>query len=102
MSNSPSTEQRPAHHLPVKHPGKRLWQKVSTVIANTSFIIAAIGVVATLVYGNDVSAPIKAALGATTFFCFAVGVVFKAMGSTSIPDLTIAKDKVEERGVSKD
>jgi hypothetical protein len=92
MSDTETTVQRPAHHLPVTHPGKRFWQKISTIIANLSFILAAIGVVVTLVYGDDVTAPIKAALGATTFFCFAVGVVMKAMGSTSIPDLTVKKD----------
>ncbi len=86
------TEQRPAHHLPVKHPGKRLWQKIMTFIAYFSFFMAVVGIVVTLLYGNDVSAPIKAALGATTFIFFAIGVVLKTMGSTSIPDLTIEKD----------
>ena len=41
----------------------------------------------TLVYGGDVEADIKAAMGATTFFCVAVGVVCQAMGGTSIPNL---------------
>jgi hypothetical protein len=43
--------------------------------------------VVTIAYGGDVEADIKAALGATTFFCFAVGVVCQAMGGTSIPCL---------------
>lgn len=77
----------PAHHLPVAHPPKRLWQKVSTIIAKGSFAIAGIGVVVTIIYGGEVEADIKAALGATTFFCFAVGVVCQAMGGTSIPSL---------------
>ena len=97
MSKTIPRQQRPAHHLPVRHPGKRLWQKVMTFIANFSFVMTGVGVVITLIYGNDVSAPLKAALGATTFFFFAVGIVLKTMGSTSIPDLTIAKDKVIER-----
>lgn len=86
----------PAHHLPVAHPPKRLWQKVCSIIAKGSFGIAAIGVVATLIYGSDVEADIKAAMGATTFFCFAVGVVCQAMGGTSIPNLKPAPDKLEE------
>ena len=49
--------------------------------------MAAVGVVVTLIYGGDVEADIKAALGATTFICVAVGVVCQAMGSTSIPNL---------------
>lgn len=96
MSETPSTEQRPAHHLDVKHPGKRVWQKITTGIAYTSFVLAAIGVVVTLIYGDDVSAPIKAALGATTFICFAIGIVLNTMGSTSIPDLTIIKDEARK------
>jgi hypothetical protein len=90
-------EQHPAHHLPVTHPGKRFWQKIMTFIANFSFAMTAVGVVVTLIYGDDVSAPIKAALGATTFIFFAIGIVLHTMGSTSIPDLTIAKDNANER-----
>lgn len=86
------SKETPAHHLPVVHPPKRLWQKISAIIAKTSFALAAIGVVAILVYGNDVAADIKAALGATTFFCFAV--VCQAMGGTSIPNLKPAPDKL--------
>lgn len=97
MSETTPTNPRPAHHLPVKHPGKRFWQKVMTVIANFSFVMSAVGVVVTLIYGNEVSAPIKAALGATTFIFFAIGIVLKTMGSTSIPDLTIEKDNLNER-----
>ena len=100
MSETPPLQQ-PAHHLPVKHPGKRLWQKIMTLIANFSFVMAVVGVVVTLIYGDDVSAPIKAALGATTFICFAIGVVLKTMGSTSIPDLTIEKDKAKKGSVNK-
>ena len=80
-------DNKPAHHLPVVHPPKRLWQKISAVIAKISFVCAAIGVLVTLVYGDDVTADIKAAFGAITFFCFAVGVVCHAMGGTSIPNL---------------
>lgn len=81
------SKKTPDHHLPVAHPPKRLWQKISLIIAKVSFGLAAIGVVVTLIYGNDVEADIKAALGATTFFCVAVGVVCQAMGGTSIPNL---------------
>jgi len=81
------SKETPAHHLPVAHPPKRLWQKIASVIAKGSFALAAIGVVATIIYGGDVEADIKAAMGATTFFCFAVGVVCQAMGGTSIPSL---------------
>lgn len=91
------SKETPAHHLPVAHPAKRLWQKVSSFIAKMSFALAAIGVVVTIVYGNDVEADIKAALGATTFFCFAVGVVCQAMGSTSIPNLTPMKDRQDDQ-----
>jgi hypothetical protein len=84
----------------VKHPGKRLWQKLMMLIAHLSFVMAVVGVVVTIIYGNEVSAPIKAALGAITFIFFAIGVVLKTMGSTSIPDLKIEKNKVPN--VSKD
>ncbi len=78
--------------LEVKHPPKRLWQKITTVIAKLSFVAAAIGVVLTLIYGNDVSEANKAAMGATTFICFAIGVVLECMGSTSIPNLKPEQD----------
>ena len=86
------SKETPAHHLPVTRPPKRLWQKISAGIAKGSFAFAAIGVVVTLIYGNDVEADIKAALGATTFFCFAVGVVCHTMGGTCIPNLTPTKE----------
>ena len=76
----------------VKHHPKHLWQKIMTVIANTSFACAAIGVVITIIYGGDVAKDIKAAMGAITFICFAIGVVLKAMGSASIPSLKPNKD----------
>ncbi|RHW76371.1 hypothetical protein [Colwellia sp. RSH04] len=87
------SELPPAHHLPVKHPPKRLWQKIALVIANISFGCAAIGVVVTVVYGGDVAPEYKAAMGAITFFCAAVGVVLKALGGTSIPNLKIEKQE---------
>lgn len=64
------SKETPAHHLPVVHPPKRLWQKISAIIAQTSFGLAAIGVVAILVYGSDVTADIKAALGGHYLFLF--------------------------------
>jgi len=76
----------------VKHHPKHFWQKIMTVIANTSFACAAIGVVITLIYGGDVTKEYKAAMGAITFICFAIGVVLKAMGGTSIPSLKPNKD----------
>jgi len=91
------SEQPPAHHLPVKHPPKRLWQKISLIIANISFACAAIGVVVTLIYGGSVEPDIKAAMGAITFFCAAVGVVLKALGGTSIPNLKIEKQDSDKK-----
>ena len=76
----------------VKHRPKHFWQKIMTVIANISFACAAIGVVITLIYGDDVSKEIKAAMGAITFICFAIGIVLKTMGGTSIPNLKPKKD----------
>ncbi len=90
------TDTTPAHHLPITRPPKRLWQKISSIIAKISFVCAAIGVVITLVYGNDVEADIKAAMGAITFFCFAVGIVLNAMGGTSIPNLKIEQAKARD------
>lgn len=83
------SEQKPAHHLPVRHPPKRLWQKITLVIAYASFACAAIGVIVTLIYGSSVAPEYKAAMGAITFFCFAVGIVCKALGGTSIPNLQV-------------
>lgn len=71
----------------VKHHPKHRWQKVMMIIANLSFACAAIGVVITLIYAGDVSEEYKAAMGAITFICFAIGIVLKAMGGTSIPNL---------------
>ncbi len=62
------------------------------IVANISFACAAIGVVITLLYIGEVSEEYKAAMGAITFICFAIGVVLKAMGSTSIPNLKPKKD----------
>jgi len=74
------------HDKPI-HPPKHLWQKVMTIIANISFICAAIGVVVTLIYIDEVSEVYKASMGAITFICFAIGIVLKTMGDTSIPNL---------------
>lgn len=90
------SKETPAHHLPVAHPPKRLWQKISSLIAKGSFGLAVIGVVVTIFYGSDVEADIKAALGATTFFCFAVGVVCQTMGGTSIPNLKPAPNTLDD------
>ena len=76
----------------VRHPPKRLWQKITALIAKLSFVAAAIGVVLTLIYGGDVSEANKAAMGATTFICFAIGIVLDCMGSTSIPSLKPEQD----------
>lgn len=79
--------------LAPKHHPKHLWQKITTVIANISFACAAIGVVLTLIYVDDVSEVYKASMGAITFICFAIGVVLKTMGSTSIPNLKPDQDQ---------
>ena len=76
----------------VKHHPKHFWQKVMMIIANISFACAAIGVVITLLYIGEVTEEYKAAMGAITFICFAIGIVLKAMGSTSIPNLKPKKD----------
>jgi len=76
----------------VRHPPKRLWQKITAIIAKISFAATAIGVVLTLIYGGDVSEANKASMGATTFICFAIGIVLDVMGNTSIPDLKPDQD----------
>lgn len=76
----------------VKHHPKHFWQKIMIIVANISFACAAIGVVITLLYIGEVSEEYKAAMGAITFICFAIGIVLKAMGSTSIPNLKPKKD----------
>ena len=78
--------------LEVKHPPKRLWQKITSVIAKLSFACAAIGVVVTLIYGGDVSEANKASMGAITFISFAIGIVLNVMASTSIPCLKPEQD----------
>lgn len=77
---------------PVKHLPKHLWQKIMAIIANISFACAGIGVILTLIYVGEVTEEYKAAMGAITFICFALGVVLKAMGETSIPNLKPKKD----------
>ena len=76
----------------VKHHPKHFWQKIMIIVANISFACAAIGVVITLLYIGEGSEEYKAAMGAITFICFAIGIVLKAMGSTSIPNLKPKKD----------
>lgn len=71
----------------VKHHPKHLWQKIMLIIAYISFFCAGIGVIVTIIYIGDVTEEYKAAMGAITFICFAIGIVLKAMGSTSIPSL---------------
>ena len=56
------------------------------------FFMCCIGVVVTLIYVGDVTEEYKAAMGAITFIFFAIGVVLKAMGSTSIPSLKPKKE----------
>jgi len=63
------------------------WQKVSSFIGKLSFLFAFIGVVLTFLYVDSLSEVYKAALGASTFICFAMGIVFNTMGTTSIPSL---------------
>ncbi|MGL1958082.1 MAG: hypothetical protein OCD00_12285 [Colwellia sp.] len=72
---------------PAKHNKKHFWQKISSVIGKLSFLSAAIGVVLIMLYIDEISEVYKASLGACTFICFALGIVFNAMGNTSIPDL---------------
>ncbi|MBL4822146.1 MAG: hypothetical protein JKX90_01300 [Colwellia sp.] len=76
-----------AQHLP-----KRLWQKITAIIAKVSFACTAIGIVLTLIYASDVNEANKASMGAITFISFAIGVVLQVMGSTSIPSLKPDQD----------
>jgi len=76
----------------VRHPPKRLWQKIIALIAKLSFACTAIGIVAILIYTGDASEVNRASMGAITFFSFAVGVVLQAIGSTSIPNLKPKQD----------
>jgi hypothetical protein len=76
----------------VRHPPKRLWQKITAIIAKLSFASAAIGIVLTLIYAGDVSEANKASMGAMTFISFAIGVVLHVMGNTSIPNLKPDQD----------
>lgn len=81
------------HMESVKHHPKHFWQKVMTIIANISFACAAIGVVVTIIYVGEVTEEYKAAMGAITFICFAIGIVLKTMATTSIPNLKPKKDE---------
>lgn len=76
-----------------QHHPKHLWQKITNIIANLSFACAAIGVVLTLIYIDDVSEIYKAAMGTITFICFAIGIVLKSMATTSIPNLKPDQDQ---------
>ena len=78
--------------LKVQHPPKRLWQKITSIIAKLSFTCTAIGIVLTLIYAGDVSEANKASMGAVTFISFAIGVVLHVMASTSIPSLKPDQD----------
>ena len=83
----------PSSNIEVKHHPKHLWQKITTVIANLCFACAVIGVVITLIYIDDVTEVYKAAMGSITFISFAIGMVLKAMGDTSIPNLKPDQDQ---------
>jgi len=76
----------------VRHPPKRLWQKIIAIIAKLSFACTAIGIVVILIFAGDANEVNKASMGAITFFSFAIGVVLQAMGSTSIPSLKPKQD----------
>ncbi len=78
--------------IEVQHPPKRLWQKITSIIAKLSFLTTAIGIVLTLIYAGDVNEANKASMGAVTFISFAIGVVLHVMGSTSIPSLKPDQD----------
>jgi len=76
----------------VQHLPKRLWQKITAIMAKVSFACTAIGIVLTLIYSGDVNEANKASMGAVTFISFAIGVVLHAIGSTSIPSLKPDQD----------
>ncbi|NQY87166.1 MAG: hypothetical protein HRT51_05340 [Colwellia sp.] len=76
----------------VQHLPKRLWQKITAIMAKVSFACTAIGIVLTLIYSGDVNEANKASMGAITFISFAIGVVLHAIGSTSIPSLKPDQD----------
>ncbi len=73
------------------------WQKISSFIGKISFLFTFIGVVITFIYIDNLSEVYKAALGATTFICFAMGIVFNTMGSTSIPSLKPDNDSNKDQ-----
>jgi len=78
--------------IEVQHPPKRLWQKITAIIAKLSFLTTAVGIVLTLIYAGDVNEANKASMGAITFISFAIGVVLQVMASTSIPSLKPDQD----------
>ncbi|KGJ88137.1 hypothetical protein [Thalassotalea sp. ND16A] len=72
---------------------KRFLQKISTFCAITSFILAAAAGGLLAINTAEASDVYKAAVGATTFFFFMVGIVLHAIGATDIPDLKIKTEK---------
>jgi len=73
----------------VIHRKKSILQKISKVIAITSFIIAGIGMLFIMIVGSDLGDVYKASAGATTFIFFAMGLVFKTMADTNLPILKV-------------
>ena len=71
---------------------RHLWQKVIAFFAKVSFFFTAVGIVLILLYVDQISEVYKASLGASTFICFAIGVVLNAIGNTSIPSLKPDQD----------
>ena len=71
---------------------KTLLQKISSVIAIISFGLAIIGMLFLIIVGEDLGMVYKSSAGATTFFCAAMGVVFKVMGDTRLPILKVPTD----------
>lgn len=78
--------------LEVQHPPKRLWQKITSIIAKLCFFTSAAGVVLTFIYAGDVNEANKASMGAITFISFAIGIVLNVMATTSIPNLKPEQD----------
>lgn len=74
----------------VIHREKSLLQKIAKISGTISFILAFIGMVIVLMYGDTLGNVYKASAGAISFFCFASGIVLSTMGNANLPILKIS------------
>ena len=66
---------------------KRLLQKISSVCAKFSFVIAVVCSVILVINLEEATDVFRASMGATIFFFFMVGIVLSAIGNTNLPNL---------------